>query len=373
MKLFRRIPIKKTMIFVSISIIAVLLILLTVVFLTINSHIDKMNLVSLENVDSHDETYDINSDSLSYNNYSPDIDDSPEFPNSPQDEIDLAEERIRANMEENQTPILDKKDLLNILLIGSDTRRAGGTGRSDAMIIVSINKKTRKITATSIMRDIYLHIPGKNNNRANAAYALGGADLLMDTIEQNFKIELNRFVSVDFYSFIDVIDEIGGVTLEVSQNELSKINNFVAEINILNGEDGAKEQLIEPGFLLLNGKQVLGYSRNRSIGNSDFDRTARQRKVLEEIFKSVKDMDLLELDGLVNLILPKVTTNLTKGELFSLILGLPSYTNYDLQQLRIPIDGSFTNMRVRGMAVLNIDFEENIKEIQRRIYEAKNY
>lgn len=277
-------------------------------------------------------------------------------------------EKLRANMEENQTPIMEDKDVLNILLIGSDTRKAGGNGRSDAMIIVSINKKTKTITATSVLRDIYLQIPGKKNNRLNAAYVFGGADLLMETIEQNLRIELNRYASVDFYAFIDVIDELGGITLEVTENEIAVINNYVTEINYLIGEELTLDHLLEPGLLMLNSKQALGYARNRYIGNSDFERTARQRRVLEQIFSGVKDLNLIELNDLVNILLPQVTTNLTKGEIFSLILGLPSYANYDLQQWRIPIDGSYSNMRIGGMAVLGVDFQSNIDEIERRIY-----
>jgi len=375
---------KKIIIVISISIILSLLTLCLIVFLIIQSYINKMNLVSSENISSHDETYDV--ETIDINDRSsilvdrsvqdPMIDELVEeedvydssIVDATREEIDLVAEKILANMEGNQTPIMEDKDVLNILLIGSDTRKAGGTGRSDAMIIVSINKKTKTITATSVLRDIYLQIPGKKNNRLNAAYAFGGADLLMETIEQNLKIELSRYASVDFYAFIDVIDELGGITLEVTDNEIPVINNYVTEINYLIGEELTLDHLLEPGLIMLNGKQALGYSRNRYIGNSDFERTARQRRVLEQIFSDVKDLNLIELNDLVNIVLPQVTTNLTKGEMFSLILSLPSYANYDLQQWRIPIDGSYSNMRIGGMAVIDVDFQSNIDEIERKIY-----
>lgn len=390
MKSSKHTRLKKIILITSISVASVLLVLGMIVFFIFNSYINKMNLVSPKEIDLHDEAYEGEENGTSDTDYIKENDlsslthtdqdtnvDNPEeiddeddhnITDTPQEEIDIVEEKIRANMDENQTPILESKDVINILLIGSDTRKVGGTGRSDAMIIVSINKKTKTITATSIMRDIYLHIPGKKNNRVNAAYALGGADLLLDTIQQNFKIELNRFASIDFFAFIDIIDEIGGVTLDVSKREIPVINAYVSEINLLTGEEETKDHLTEPGLLLLNGKQALGYARNRYVGNSDFERTARQRRVLEQVFDGVKDLKLLELNDLVNVVLPQVTTNLTKGEIFSLVLGLPSYANYDLQQLRIPIDGSYRNIRVRGMSVLDVDFEKNIDEIQLRIY-----
>ncbi|NLZ83040.1 MAG: LCP family protein [Clostridiales bacterium] len=384
MKLIKGTPNKKIIIVILIPFIIALLALSLIVFLFIQSYINKMNLVERENISSHDETHcaegiDINDKSSILLDKSvqdqiidevledEDVYDS-SIVDASREEIDLLAEKLRANMEENQTPIMEDKDVLNILLIGSDTRKAGGNGRSDAMIIVSINKKTKTITATSVLRDIYLQIPGKKNNRLNAAYVFGGADLLMETIEQNLRIELNRYASVDFYAFIDVIDELGGITLEVTENEIAVINNYVTEINYLIGEELTLDHLLEPGLLMLNSKQALGYARNRYIGNSDFERTARQRRVLEQIFSGVKDLNLIELNDLVNILLPQVTTNLTKGEIFSLILGLPSYANYDLQQWRIPIDGSYSNMRIGGMAVLGVDFQSNIDEIERRIY-----
>lgn len=367
-------PTRKILIIIAISIVSIIAIILLAAYLLIHSYINKMNLVSSESdlpnqlSDNEGDSIDEELDSLldqDHESGATDITDSPE------EEINYAEDKIRVNMEENKTPIIEDKDVFNILLIGSDTRKSGGRGRSDSMILISINKKTKTITATSILRDIYLQIPGKKNNRINAAYSLGGADLLMDTIEQNFKLEVNRYASVDFFAFIDIVDAIGGVTLDVSEKEIPVINNYVSEINRLNGEEESLDNLTEPGTLLLNGKQALGYARNRYIGNNDFERTARQRRVLEQVFLKTKDLGLLELSSLMNKLLPQVTTNLTQGEIFSMILSLPSYAKYDLQQWSIPVNGSYSNLRIEGMAVLGIDFERNIGELQRRIYDTE--
>jgi LCP family protein required for cell wall assembly len=287
------------------------------------------------------------------------------------EEITAMEDKIRKNMEANQIPILQDEDVFNVLLIGSDTRTSGGNGRSDAMIVVSINKRTKTITATSILRDIYLQIPGKKNNRINAAYALGGADLLMDTIEQNFKMPIDRYASVDFFAFVDIVDAVGGVTIEVTEKEIPVINRYVAEMNQLTGVEESLDQLTTPGIQTLNGKQALGYARNRYVGNNDFERTARQRRVLEQIFTGAKDLNIIELNNLMKKILPQVTTNLKKGEIFSLILSMPSYIGYDLQQWSIPVQGSYSNMRIHGAAVLGIDFDKNIDEIIKRIYKTE--
>lgn len=190
----------------------------------------------------------------------------------------------------------------------------------------------------------------------------------MDTIEQNFKIQVDRFAAVDFYAFIDIVDTIGGVTLDVTEEELPVINDYVAEINLLTGEEKSKDQLTEAGALLLNGKQTLGYVRDRYVGNNDFERTSRQREVLKKIFDGVKGLRLSEINRLLNVFLPQVTTNFTEGELFSMILDIPAYTKYDFQQWSIPVNGSYKDMRIDRKAVLSIDFEVNIKELQSRIY-----
>jgi LCP family protein required for cell wall assembly len=274
-------------------------------------------------------------------------------------------------MTEKSTPFLSDKDVFNVLLIGSDSRKVGGSGRSDATIIVSLNKRTKTITTTSLLRDIYLQIPGRSNNRINSAYAYGGADLLMETIEQNFKIQIDRYASIDFFAFMDVIDAIGGISIEVTSEEIPVINNYVKELNWLSGEEDKKDCLSEAGSLILNGKQALGYVRNRYIGNNDFDRTVRQRNVLEQMYIKVMDLGLLQLNDLMNTILPQITSNLTEGELLSLILSLPSYIDYDLEQWRIPIDGSYSMMNIQGMSVIGIDFQKNIDVIHNRIYSEK--
>ncbi|CRZ34634.1 LytR family transcriptional attenuator [Herbinix hemicellulosilytica] len=358
--MLKRGSIRKILLISGALFISVLLIIAISVFFIIRSYIKKINIVS-----AVEETY-IDEEELE-----PEPEDLfADITDSPKEEIDLIEERIRKNMEDNQTPIVNDDDVTNILLIGSDTRKKGGFGRSDAMIIVSINKRNKTITATSILRDIYLKIPGKKNNRINAAYALGGAGLLMDTIEKNFKIKVDRFVSVDFYAFIEIVDAVGGIKLDVTDKEVPIINNYVEELNRLNGQDEALDKLTGPGSYLLNGKQTLGYVRNRYIG-TDFARTARQREVLEKIFNGVKGLSITRLNGLMNEILPEVTTNLTEGEIFSLILSLPTYALYDLQQLTVPVSNSYKNLRINNMAVLGIDFEKNIKEIRSKIYGAE--
>lgn len=333
---------------VIIIVVSILIVLCFSGYLIIHSYIRKMNLITKENQGTEElESEGVNNETID---------------STKGEEVNL-DDKLRKDMENNSTPILANKKVFNILLIGSDTRKLGGTGRSDSMIIISINKSTKSIIATSLLRDIYLPIPGRGSNRINAAYAFGGADLLMKTIEQNFKIKLDTYASVDFFSFMDIVDAVGGVTIDVTDKELRYVNDYVRSLNSLTHEDKNKDTLTASGTQLLNGKQALGYSRIRYIG-TDFERTARQRRVLEQIFIKVKSLNIIELNNLLNKILPQVTTNLTEGQIFSLLLSLPAYSNYDLKQWSIPAEDSYSFKTVNGMSVLNIDFEENIGILQ---------
>jgi LCP family protein required for cell wall assembly len=295
-------------------------------------------------------------------------DDTTTSSNSPQSDVDSLESQIEANLKNQSTPIAYDKDVFNILLIGTDTRTGTGPCRSDSMIILSINKKSDKIVMTSILRDIYVNIPGEQDNRINAAYAYGGPDLLIQTIENNFKIKIDRYISVNFMPFVDIIDKLGGVTIDVSDAELPVLNSYVKEINGLKGLPANDGLLLSAGNnLKLTGKQALGYARIRYVG-TDFARTQRQRTILEQVFTKIKSQNIIDQNQILNMFLPDVTTNMSKGELFSFLLDSVSLSKYPVEEDTIPIEGSYKDMVVRSMDVLGIDFDKNINELQSKIY-----
>lgn len=298
----------------------------------------------------------------------PEDDDLTEEPDSPKEVIDDADEQIRQNLEENATDIIYDDNVYNVLLIGTDSRDNNSRGRSDSMILMSINKESKQIYMTSFMRDSYVSIPGKSNNRLNAAYAYGGPELLMDTIEQNFKVKIDKYAMVNFYSFMDVIDAVGGVSITVTDDEVPVLNGYVDELNRLLGLDSNDGKLSSGGTYNLSGKQALGYCRIRYVGNADFQRTQRQRDVIMKVFEKAKGLSLSELDNFLNILLPNITTNVQEGEIFSLLLNSPTYFGYELKQLRVPSDGSFSYMTVNRMSVLGINFEKNIDMLHSEIY-----
>lgn len=257
----------------------------------------------------------------------------------------------------------------NILLIGNDSRTEDESGRSDAMILISISSKTNSIHMTSLLRDIYVDIPGHDGNRLNAAYAFGGPELLMETIEENFDIEVNRYMLVNFQAFANLVDAVGGVDLDVTNEEVQLINGYLVEYNQLEGRAEGTDYLDTSlsGNIHLNGPQALAYCRNRYIG-SDFARTERQRNVISAAMKKAP-MALVTNGGeLVDGLMTNITTNLTQSELSGLMMQAPAMLTYDMVQASIPLDGTYSNANIRGMAVLEVDFEANKDYIQTEIY-----
>jgi LCP family protein required for cell wall assembly len=260
--------------------------------------------------------------------------------------------------------------VVNILLIGNDSRENGEDGRSDAMILLSISSRTKKIYMTSLLRDMYVDIPGHDGNRLNAAYSFGGAELLMETVEKNLGITVNRYVLVNFEAFANLVDAVGGVDLELSSAEIEWVNAYLNEYNLLTGKEFGTDYMdtsVE-GLVHLNGPQALAYSRNRYIG-TDFGRTERQRKVLTEVFHSLPKAVLLHPGKLVNGLMPNLTTNLTQWECYRLSLMAPAILTYDIEQQSIPLEGTYQDATVRGMAVLEVDFDTNKEYLQEILYE----
>lgn len=257
----------------------------------------------------------------------------------------------------------------NILLIGNDSRSQGEDGRSDAMILVSISSKTNSIHLTSLLRDIYVEIPGHDGNRLNAAYAYGGPELLMETLEENFDIEVNRYMLVNFQAFANLVDAVGGVDLELTNEEVQYVNGYLVEYNQLEGRAEGTDYLDSSlsGKIHLNGPQALAYCRNRYIG-TDFARTERQRKVISAAMKKAPLALAANAGELINGIMSNITTNMTKTELSGLMLQAPLMLAYDTVSGSIPLEGTYSNANIRGMAVLEIDFEANKDYLQTEIY-----
>lgn len=258
----------------------------------------------------------------------------------------------------------------NILLIGTDARDiATERGRSDTMLLLSLNSQTQKIYLTSFMRDAYVEIPGHGSNKLNAAYSFGGAELLMDTLEQNYNISIDDYLCVSFMGFAGIIDAFGGVEIDVSDAEANAVNEILqSEVNGLAGDDPMSDFLEQGGKCILNGKQALSYARIRYVGNADFERTSRQREVMTQIFQNAKSKAVTAVPELISSALPHLGANMSTAELYFLSLRVPFAVSYEIEQLQIPASGTYVPADIDGQSVLQVDFDANMQILQDSVF-----
>lgn len=241
--------------------------------------------------------------------------------------------------------LLQDSKVLNVMLFGEDNAHGEEHGRSDTMIMMSIDNRHKKLKLTSFQRDTYVYIPEYGYNRMNASYTLGGAGLTIKTIESNFGIKVDRYAVVDFNSFIKIIDTLGGIDLELTQDEIDYINYQLYK----NKQSDTPTDITDsPGIVHITGQQALWYARNRGldireeaigIDGDDWDRTSRQRKLIQKLFTDMKSADLTKIVSIVSSVGPLVTTNLKKDEITALVSHSLTYLKYDVEQYNIPSEG----------------------------------
>lgn len=259
-------------------------------------------------------------------------------------------------------------DIMNILIIGSDSRSVEEQGRTDSMILLSIKKDTKEIVMTSLMRDMYVEIPNNGWSKLNAANVYGGPELLMDTIELNFDVRVDKYIYIDFYSFVDIVDAVGGIELEISDEEAQGMKAPMAEQNKIMGNPKGTDYLTSGGKLQVNGNQALAYARLRYVGNADFERTERQRTVISKIMEKAVTFNPIRLDKFAKASLSHITTNMTKLELQLLANKAPFILRYDTEQLRIPEEGMYSYGSHDGQSTLDVDFSACKNALKQKIY-----
>ncbi len=244
--------------------------------------------------------------------------------------------------------------LINILIVGQD-RRDGQSARqrTDSMILVSVNPETYQVSIISFLRDLWVQIPGGyKDNRLNVPYIYGGFKLLKDTLKTNFGITVDGCFECDFNDFKQIIDILGGVEIDVTEKESNYMKNSLG-VNIPAGRSN------------LNGEQALTYARIRKL-DSDFKRTKRQRTIMLAIFNKFKNASLIDLNNLANEILPKLSTDMTIGERWALLMEfLPVVSKMEVSSYSIPFSGSYTPTKIGKKAVL----VPNLDKIRKKLAE----
>lgn len=248
----------------------------------------------------------------------------------------------------------------NIALFGVDAID-GEAGRSDSIMIATMDPVHNKIKLTSIMRDSYVSIDGYGDDKINHAYAYGGPELAIKTINENFGLNIEDFVSVNFSSLPVIINILGGVDIEITQDELQYINSYINDINAKDGTNSPN--ITYAGVQHLDGTQALAYSRIRYTDGGDYKRTERQRTVLAALFSKLTSASIGSYNSLLNEVLPYIQTNLTSTEILSLgtkVLGIGN----NLEQDRFPRDGYGEGAMINGVYYLTFD-RETIKSQMR--------
>lgn len=258
-------------------------------------------------------------------------------------------------------------DIINIALFGIDAR-GGDKGRSDATMVLSINRKKNEVKVISLMRDSYVDVEGHGKTKLCHAYAYGGAPLAIKTINQDYNLNIKDYVTVTFDSLAKVIDAVGGVTINVSEDERENANISIQEYA---GVYDKTPTLIEKsGEQLLNGMQAVGYARIRHVGNCDYERTERQRTVMEQLFNKALKMNPLEYPKLLNTILPMVETSLNSNDILGIGTSVMKSGSARFQQARFPLDEDIAkNGTIDGVSYVISDIKVTSEKLDRYIFE----
>lgn len=247
-------------------------------------------------------------------------------------------------------------EVINVLLVGTDSRDPNSDmGRSDSMMLVSFNKTEQKATAISFLRDTLLEIDGYGKSRLGHTYAYGGVGLTINTLNKNYNLDIQYYITINFENMVSVIDEIGGVTVHITEEEAAYYQQ--------NGMPG-----ITSGDVTLTGSQALAHARNRTIG-SDFERTRRQRSIMYGIYQKVmQEKDLKDLLPLINYCMNQVKTNMSVSTIYDLAKDVFAIGDLTVRQAAVPVDGTYRSISYQGMAVLEPDLEANIEYIESMLY-----
>ena len=256
--------------------------------------------------------------------------------------------------------LLVNTEVYNLLIVGVDSRLNDYEGRSDAMMVLSVNPLAGKVVLTSLLRDSWVSIPGNGEERLNEAYALGGAQLLKKTIRQNYGIKIDGYVVVNFNDVIDFIDDIGGIEMKLSAKEIQYVNKYTADQNKeLYGKKTNPDKITaSAGTLKLNGMQALAYARVRYVG-LDFGRTERQRKVIKTTLKTFFEQPVDTQVTLIAKYMQRVQTDVTIPELAFLVLVYLTLDRYETTSFALPAEGTYSYTRINGKEVIKVDFDAN--------------
>lgn len=280
-------------------------------------------------------------------------------------QVKISDEELQINDEVEES----LSGYRNIAIFGVDSRSSnlGKGNRSDCIIIASINEKTKEVKLASVYRDTYVQIQGHGLDKINHAYSYGEAPLALGTLNTNLDLNVKEFVTVNFDAVAEAVDELGGVQINVEQNEIEYINGYQIETSKVTGKE--IKQVTKPGLQTLNGIQAVSYGRIRYTAGGDYKRTERMRDVVEAMLKKLQTKSIGEINTLLDNILPKIYTNISTG---SIIAEIPSITKYKITDSI----GWPYNTKGKTMTLwygIPITLESNVVQLHQELFGESDY
>ncbi|HEY5561470.1 MAG TPA: LCP family protein [Clostridiaceae bacterium] len=260
-----------------------------------------------------------------------------------------------------------KPNITNILLLGTDSREPkSDPGRADSIIILAIDRDNKKIKMTSLMRDSLVTIEDHGNQKLTHAHAFGGPLLAIKTINQNYNLDITDYVEVNFFGLEKIIGYVGGIPINITNPEINAANTNLSETAVI--EHKKAPFLIKPGMQILNGMQAVAYERIRYVGNADFQRTQRQRDVLNTLLKKLSTLAITSIPKAADTMFPYIETSLKTDDIMSLCTYILTNKVNQLEESKVPYDGLYKNQIVNGLDVLVWDKVATIARLHQFIY-----
>jgi LCP family protein required for cell wall assembly len=282
--------------------------------------------------------------------------------------MDETEAGINDDLDENTLESLE--GYTNIALFGLDNRSANNydTGNSDVIMIASINNKTKEVKLVSVYRDTYLAVGNGRYAKCNSAYAAGGATQAVQMLNSNLDLDIKEYVCVDWAAMVEVIDDLDGLDLEITQAEMSQINKYKADVDKVTGK--STPDVTEYGLVHLDGTQATTYARIRKLAGDDFKRASRQRIVLQAILEKAKKADIGTLTGIVNSVVDDISTSLSLSQILSLAKSVSSYSI--ASTTGFPFDLTTKSMSGQD-CVIPADLASNVRQLHEYMFDDYSY
>ena len=283
--------------------------------------------------------------------------------------LDASEAGINSDLDENT--ILSLEGYTNIALFGLDNRSSNNydTGNSDVIMIASINNKTKDIKLVSLYRDTYLSIGNGSYHKSNAAYAHGGAKQAVQMLNSNLDLDIKEYVCVDWAAMVKVIDDLGGLDLEITEGEMNQINKYKHDIDKVTGK--STPSVTQYGLVHLDGTQATTYARIRKLAGDDFKRASRQRIVLQAIMEKAKKADFATLTNICNSVIDDISTSLSITQILALAKNVGSYSIKSTTGF--PFELTTKNLSGSGDTVIPADLATNVKELHKYMFDDDTY